>query len=106
PVPVIPRGGPIPLTPADRREFAAKLVGRDPDSDLAVLRIDAGRSLPYMALGDSDDLLIGETVIAIGNPFGLSHTVTTGVVSATKRTLQTGGRPPTPPLPNPSSPKP
>jgi S1-C subfamily serine protease len=57
-----------------------------------VLRIDAGRALPYIALGSSDDLMIGETVIAIGNPFGLSHTVTTGVVSATKRTLQTGGR--------------
>src|SRR5262249_9375991 len=67
------------------------LVGRDPDADLAVLRIDAGR-VPYIALGNSSDLMIGETVIAIGNPFGLSHTVTTGVVSATKRTLQTGGR--------------
>src|SRR5262249_58723557 len=47
---------------------------------------------PYMALGKSSDLMIGETVIAIGNPFGLSHTVTTGVVSAVKRTLQTNGR--------------
>jgi serine protease Do len=89
---VILRGGRIHVTLADGGEYEAKLVGRDPDADLAVLRIDAGRSLPYISLGSSGDLLIGETVIAIGNPFGLSHTVTTGVVSATKRTLQTGGR--------------
>jgi serine protease Do len=89
---VILRGGRIHVTLADGGEYEAKLVGRDPDADLAVLRIAAGHSLPYIALGRSDDLMIGETVIAIGNPFGLSHTVTTGVVSATKRTLQTGGR--------------
>ncbi|HJW70433.1 MAG TPA: trypsin-like peptidase domain-containing protein, partial [Candidatus Binatia bacterium] len=88
---VILRGGRIHVTLADGGEYEAKLVGRDPDADLAVLRIDAGR-VPYIALGSSSDLMIGETVIAIGNPFGLSHTVTTGVVSATKRTLQTGGR--------------
>ena len=88
---VILRGGRIHVTLADGREFEAKLVGRDADSDLAVLRINAG-SLPHIALGHSDDLMIGETVIAIGNPFGLSHTVTTGVVSALKRNLQTGGR--------------
>jgi serine protease Do len=89
---VILRGGRIHVTLADGGEYEARLVGRDPDADLAVLRIDAGRSLPYISLGSSSDLMIGETVIAIGNPFGLSHTVTAGVVSATKRTLQTGGR--------------
>jgi serine protease Do len=89
---VILRGSRVHVTLADGREFEARVVGSDPDSDLAVLHIDAGRSLPYVALGGSDDLMIGETVIAIGNPFGLSHTVTTGVVSAVKRTLQTGGR--------------
>jgi len=88
---VILRGGRIHVTLADGREFEAKLVGRDPESDLAVLRINAG-SLPHIALGHSDDLMIGETVIAIGNPFGLSHTVTTGVISATKRSLQSGER--------------
>jgi serine protease Do len=89
---VILRGGRIHVTLADGREFDARLVGRDADSDLAVLRIDTGKSLPFIALGSSDDLMIGETVIAIGNPFGLSHTVTTGVVSAVKRSLRTGGR--------------
>jgi S1-C subfamily serine protease len=89
---VILRGGRIHVTLADGHEYDAKLVGRDPDSDLAVLRIDTGRQLPFIALGSSDDLMIGETVIAIGNPFGLSHTVTTGVVSAIKRSLRTGGR--------------
>jgi len=72
------------------REFEATLVGADSDSDLAVLRISAAGDLPHVELGTSDDLMIGETVIAIGNPFGLSHTVTTGVVSAVGRTLQQG----------------
>jgi S1-C subfamily serine protease len=70
---VILRGGRIHVTLADGGEFEAKLVGRDPDADLAVLRIDAGRALPYIALGSSDDLMIGETVIAIGNPFPVAH---------------------------------
>ncbi len=72
------------------REFEATLVGADSDSDLAVLRIKAPGDLPHVELGISDELMIGETVIAIGNPFGLSHTVTTGVVSAVGRTLQQG----------------
>jgi serine protease Do len=72
------------------REFEATLVGAESDSDLAVLRIKAPGDLPHVELGTSDDLMIGETVIAIGNPFGLSHTVTTGVVSAVGRTLQQG----------------
>jgi len=89
---VLLRGGRIHVTLVDSREFEAKLVGRDPESDVAVLRIDTGKPLPFIALGSSDDLMIGETVVAIGNPFGLSHTVTTGVVSAVKRSLRTGGR--------------
>lgn len=77
---------------ADDRKLPARLIGADSDSDLAVLKIDESKSLPYLPLGDSDDLMIGETVIAIGNPFGLSHTVTTGVVSAVNRSLNTDGR--------------
>ncbi len=77
---------------SDDRKLSARLVGADSDSDLAVLKVDDGKSLPYLPLGNSDDLMIGETVIAIGNPFGLSHTVTTGVVSALNRSLNTDGR--------------
>jgi serine protease Do len=82
----------IRVTLADKREFLASLVGADPPSDLAVLRIDTREGLPVIPLGQSDDLLIGETVIAIGNPFGLSHTVTTGVISALNRSIRTKDR--------------
>ncbi len=85
---VILRGSKITVTLGDGREFEAKMVGNDADSDLAVLRIQKGGTFPNIELGRSDDLLIGETVIAIGNPFGLSHTVTTGVVSAVGRSLR------------------
>ena len=84
---VLLRGGKIHVTLADGREFEAKVVGSDADSDLAVLRIQGGDRFPTIPLGRSDDLMIGETVIAIGNPFGLSHTVTTGVVSAVGRSI-------------------
>jgi S1-C subfamily serine protease len=76
----------------DGRELLAKVVGTDPSSDLAVLKLEAKERLPFATLGRSDELLIGETVIAIGNPFGLSHTVTTGVVSAVNRSFKAGGR--------------
>ncbi|MGH7893240.1 MAG: trypsin-like peptidase domain-containing protein, partial [Candidatus Binatia bacterium] len=85
---VILRGSKVHVTLVDGREFEAGLVGADADSDLAVLRIKAGEKLPAATLGTSNDLLIGETAIAIGNPFGLSHTVTTGVVSALGRSLR------------------
>ena len=70
--------------------FNAKLIGSSPELDLAVLKIEAQRDLPTIKIGDSDRLMIGEKVIAIGNPFGLSHTVTTGVISAQKRSLRVG----------------
>jgi serine protease Do len=69
---------------SDKREFKGKVIGADPKTDLAVIRIDDG-DLPVIKIGDSDDLKVGETVIAIGNPYGLSQTVTSGIVSATGR---------------------
>lgn len=89
---VIQGASSIRVTLADQREFDAKVVGADPPSDLAVLRIDTRESLPVIPMGKSSDLMIGETVIAIGNPFGLSHTVTTGVISALNRSVRTESR--------------
>ncbi|MDA0240497.1 MAG: trypsin-like peptidase domain-containing protein, partial [Proteobacteria bacterium] len=72
---------------ADRREFKAVIVGSDERTDLAVLRIDTGgRSLPHLTFRDSDDLEVGDLVLAIGNPFGVGQTVTSGIVSALART--------------------
>jgi hypothetical protein len=68
---VVARAMEIKVSLSDEREFQAELIGADPDSDLAVLRIKADTDLPELAMGDSSDLMIGETVIAIGNPFGL-----------------------------------
>lgn len=69
---------------ADDREFTAEIIGTDPESDVAVIKINAD-NLPTLELADSDALEVGEWVIAIGNPFGLSHTVTAGIVSAKGR---------------------
>lgn len=88
---VVARGERIRVVLADERELEATLVGVDHDADLAVLKIE-GKDLPALEFGDSEDLLIGETVIAIGNPFGFSHTVTTGVISARGRSLRTEER--------------
>ncbi len=89
---VIERTGNIVITLHDGREFEAQIIGADPDSDLAVLQIESEKPLPSIEMGNSDDILIGETVIAIGNPFGFNHTVTTGVVSATNRSVRTKER--------------
>ncbi len=73
------------VTLADNREVEAKLIGTDPQSDVALVKIDVDEELPTLSLGDSDALDVGEWVIAIGNPFGLNQTVTVGVVSAKGR---------------------
>ncbi|MEE8397432.1 MAG: trypsin-like peptidase domain-containing protein [Desulfobacterales bacterium] len=86
---VLAKAGTISVILKDDREFNAVIVGTDPDSDLAVLRISSQEPLPAIEMGDSNDLMIGETVIAIGNPFGFSNTVTTGVISALNRTIRT-----------------
>lgn len=89
---VIEKTSHITVTLNDNREYQAQLVGADPESDLAVLRIDSKDDLPAISMGNSHDLMIGETVIAIGNPFGFSNTVSTGVISATDRSIKTDGK--------------
>lgn len=81
---VIEGASDIRVTVSDGRELAAEVVGTDPKTDLAVLRLP-GDSFPVLSLGDSDKVQIAETVLAIGNPFGLSQTVTMGIVSAIGR---------------------
>jgi serine protease Do len=76
---------------ADEREFEAKVVGKDAKTDVAVIKINTRESLPVAPLGDSDKLDVGEWVMAIGNPFGLDNTVTSGIVSAKGRHLPGGG---------------
>jgi serine protease Do len=75
----------IEVTLKDKRRFAARLIGRDPRIDIAVLQVQ-GTSLAALTLGDSDRLQVGDFVLAIGNPFGLGQTVTSGIVSALGRT--------------------
>lgn len=73
---------------ADNKEYDAEIVGLDVDNDLALLKISAPGPLPVINVGRSDDVMVGETVVAIGNPLGLQHTVTSGIVSAVNRTLE------------------
>ena len=72
----------LKVTLGDRREFDGKVVGTDPQTDVAVVKIE-GKNLPSAKLGDSDTIRVGQWAIAIGNPFGLSQTVSIGVISAT-----------------------
>jgi serine protease Do len=74
----------------NEHEFDAEVIGRDPKTDLALVKIEAHEKLFAVPLGDSDALKVGEWVMAIGNPFGLSHTVTTGIVSAKGRVIGAG----------------
>ncbi len=87
---VINEADEITVVLTDRREFDAEIILSDEDTDLAMLRIDTGgEDLPHLVLADSDDLEVGDLVLAIGNPFGVGQTVTSGIVSALART--TGG---------------
>ncbi|MGD0078880.1 MAG: DegQ family serine endoprotease [Sedimentisphaerales bacterium] len=74
----------VKVTLTDGRDFNAKIVGTDPESDVAVIKIDAN-NLSFLEMADSDKIEVGEWVLAIGNPFGLSHTVTAGIISAKGR---------------------
>ncbi|MFZ5998664.1 MAG: DegQ family serine endoprotease [Nitrospirota bacterium] len=76
---------------ADGKEFKAKVVGRDPKTDLALIKISSlFKDLPVLTLGDPDKMRVGDWVLAIGNPFGLEHTVTQGIISATGRVIGAG----------------
>ena len=86
---VIDRADEITVVLTDRREFDAEVVTRDEGTDLAVLRIKSGgEKLPFLELRDSDTLEVGDLVLAIGNPFGVGQTVTSGIVSALARTAR------------------
>jgi S1-C subfamily serine protease len=80
----------IEVTLADGRHYPATLIGDDPDTDLAVIRIESHEYLPVVELGDSDEIRIGQLAIAIGNPYGFQATVTAGVISAMARSLRSG----------------
>jgi len=80
----------ITVTLSDKEQYKAKVLGRDPKTDLAVLKIEPKSDLPAVSLGNSDALRVGDWVMAIGNPFGLTNTVTTGIVSAKGRTIGAG----------------
>jgi len=87
---VVEKADEVTVTLLDKEEFKAKVVGNDPKTDIALIKIDARKKLPHVSLGDSDRLEVGEWVVAIGNPFGLGHTVTTGIVSAKGRIIGSG----------------
>jgi serine protease Do len=80
----------ITVTLSDKQQYKAKILGRDPKTDLAVLKIDSKATLPSANLGNSDELRVGDWVMAIGNPFGLTNTVTSGIVSAKGRAIGAG----------------
>jgi serine protease Do len=84
---VVENASDIKISLSDKEEYEAKVIGRDPKTDVALIKIEARKDLPAAALGDSNKLRVGEWVMAIGNPFGLGHTVTTGIVSAKGRII-------------------
>jgi serine protease Do len=87
---VIDHAHEVKVTLNDGQTYTAKVVGRDAKTDLAVLKIDAGKPVPYLAFGDSGKERVGDWVVAVGNPFGLGGTVTAGIVSAHDRDLNNG----------------
>ena len=87
---VVEKADEVTVTLLDKEEFKAKVVGTDPKIDIALIKIDTKKKLTYVTLGDSDKLEVGEWVVAIGNPFGLGHTVTAGIVSAKGRIIGSG----------------
>ena len=84
---VIENNSSIEITTNDNKTYDAKVIGSDPDSDIAVLKINEDKKLPYVFFGNSDATRIGEWVLAVGNPFNLNSTVTAGIISAKSRDL-------------------
>lgn len=87
---VVEQSDEIRVTLANEKEFSAEIVGRDPKTDLALIRIETDEPLEPLPLGDSDNLDVGDWVVAIGNPFGLGNTVTAGIVSYKSRNIGAG----------------
>ncbi|MDE3016267.1 MAG: DegQ family serine endoprotease [Pseudomonadota bacterium] len=80
----------ITVTLPDKSKYKAKIIGRDKKTDLALLKVDAKKPLPYVTFGDSDAMRVGDWVIAIGNPYGLGGSVTQGIISARQRNINSG----------------
>ena len=87
---VVGDAGKVEVTLQDNSKHTAKIVGRDPKTDIAVLKIDSDKPLPYVTFGDSSAAQVGDWVMAVGNPFGLGGTVTTGIISARGRDIHSG----------------
>jgi len=87
---VIEEADQIKVILSDENEYDAEIMGRDANTDLALIKIKSEKNLPVITLGDSDALKVGQWVLAIGNPFGLDHTVTAGIVSAKGRVIGSG----------------
>ncbi|MFB3776912.1 MAG: S1C family serine protease [Bryobacteraceae bacterium] len=85
------RGARIKVILADRSQYDASILYREPDNDLALLKIEPKKQLPFLRLGDSDGLQVGQKVLAIGNPFGLEGTLTTGIISSLHRSVRSEG---------------
>ena len=86
---VVEGGDELSVTLNDNRTFKAKLIGSDPSSDIALIKVEA-KDLPTIPFGNSENLRLGEWVLAVGNPFNLTSTVTAGIVSAKSRAAATG----------------
>jgi serine protease Do len=87
---VIAQADEVEVRLTDDTKLKAKIIGRDPKTDLALLKVDAGKKLPFVTFGDSDQTKVGDWIIAIGNPFGLGGTVTAGIISARARHINAG----------------
>lgn len=87
---VVGNAGKVEVTLQDNTKYPAKIIGRDPKTDIALVKIKADKPLPYVSFGDSSAAQVGDWVMAVGNPFGLGGTVTTGIISARGRDIHSG----------------